>query len=64
MDTNKILGCICIFILIIVIVGFINKPIYTVPITKVTVRRAPNSQSYTGPNYAGHYNPYKAQFYN
>jgi hypothetical protein len=65
MDTNKILGGILLFILLIMILGLLNKHTTNITTTKVVTTKQPNTYVvHTAPNYQKHYNPYKAQYYN
>ena len=60
MDTNKILGGILLFILLIMILGLLNKHTTNITTTKVVTTKQPNISK----SYQKHYNPYKAQYYN
>ena len=67
MDNNKILGGVLFFVLLIMILGLLNKHTTTVPVTstKVVTSQQPNTYVvHTSPNYQKYYNPYKAQYYN
>ena len=65
MGTNKILGGVLLFILLIMILGLLNKHTTTVTTTKVVTTKQPNTYVVnTAPNYQKYYNPYKAQYYN
>ena len=65
MDSNKILGGVLLFILLIMILGLLNKHTTTITTTKVVTTKQPNTYVvHTAPNYQKYYNPYKAQYYN
>ena len=65
MDTNKILGCVLVFILLIMLFNLLNKHTTNVTTAKVVTTKQPNNYVvHTKPVYYPHYNPYKAQYYN
>lgn len=65
MDTNKILGGVLVFILLIMLLNMLNKHTTTITATKVVTTKQPNTYVvHTTPNYNKYYNPYKAQYYN